>query len=289
MERIPCSCGGENERCYKCDGRGWYEDRDPDSPLRLSLAPLPAPSTRKPRAAKRTKKPSSSTQPKNSNASVVATMPHTVSTPKRRRIVLDNPLPPPLIPPERMPKRLRAYARPADERPRKGAVRHVVLIYKDIEFACTYDPTSLQGAQDTEVAAEFLARLFLLERGRFLETRTLRKLSILTPATADLFVVDRTGDVVKYALTRNGIPRRVGIVRSAVSQAKSKRRGKDVGERGRFGRDRAASTESPADAVRQAATHPGQSERELDATRDYWRLRDHGQFGSYPSHDDFDE
>lgn len=32
------------------------------------------------------------------------------------------------------------------------------------------------------------------------------------------------------------------------------------------------------------------NERALDATKDYWRLRDNnGSFGSHPSHDDFDE
>lgn len=33
----------------------------------------------------------------------------------------------------------------------------------------------------------------------------------------------------------------------------------------------------------------GMNERELDATKDYWRIRDNGQFGSYPIHDDYDE
>ena len=31
------------------------------------------------------------------------------------------------------------------------------------------------------------------------------------------------------------------------------------------------------------------TERSLDTTRDYWKIRDNGQFGSHPSHDDFDE
>ena len=31
------------------------------------------------------------------------------------------------------------------------------------------------------------------------------------------------------------------------------------------------------------------AERSLDATSDYWKIRDNGQFGSHPSHDDFDE
>jgi hypothetical protein len=29
-------------------------------------------------------------------------------------------------------------------------------------------------------------------------------------------------------------------------------------------------------------------ERGLDASRDYWRIRDGGQFGSHPTHDDYD-
>ena len=33
----------------------------------------------------------------------------------------------------------------------------------------------------------------------------------------------------------------------------------------------------------------GQADRKLDATRELWQIRDNGQFGSFPSHDDFDE
>jgi hypothetical protein len=28
-------------------------------------------------------------------------------------------------------------------------------------------------------------------------------------------------------------------------------------------------------------------ERRLDGARDFWQIRDHGEFGSYSSHDDF--
>lgn len=37
-ERIPCSCGGNNPRCFKCDGRGWIDEIG-DEP-RLELPPV---------------------------------------------------------------------------------------------------------------------------------------------------------------------------------------------------------------------------------------------------------
>lgn len=45
----------------------------------------------------------------------------------------------------------------------------------------------------------------------------------------------------------------------------------------------AASSREPAGVVTSA-----QAERALDATRDYWSIRDRGRFGSHPSHDDYD-
>lgn len=292
MSRIACSCGGENERCYKCDGRGWYEDQDPDRPLKLSMAPLPTRTQPKSKSkvSPSLKKPSEATKPKNPSA-VRVSAPSTGSKSKRRRIVLDNPPPPPLVPRERLPKRNRPSV-PPDARTRgKDEVKHVVLIYKDTEFACTYDPISLQGAEDIGLAGEFLTRLCLLEHGRFLEKNTLRKLSILSASNADLYVQDRTGVVVKYALALKGVPRRIGVVRSGVSLVQTKPRGRETRPgRSPLSRESATPMQSPAEAGLRATPRPvGQSERTLDATRDYWQIRNHGQFGSHPSHDEFDE
>lgn len=45
-ERITCSCGGNNPRCFKCDGRGWIDDvgGQPDiklPPTRRELSAIP--------------------------------------------------------------------------------------------------------------------------------------------------------------------------------------------------------------------------------------------------------
>lgn len=290
MERIPCSCGGENERCYKCDGRGWYEDRDADLPL--SLAPLPTPTKRnKSRTAKRTSEQGTTTQGESRRASIEQPPRHQ-SKPKHRQIILDNPPPPPLLPPERRPKRNRWKNDKAGEKSIKAEKTHIVLIYGETEFACTYDPKSLQGREDVDVATEFLESLYLLGNGTFLKSHTLRKLAILTAVSANLYVEAGDGTVLKYALTRNRKPRKVGAVQVGAAVKETKHAGHVNGWKRRNNKPTGGADASRHPMERQPtfdSAQPQQSERQQDATRDFRGFRDHGQFGSHPSHDDFDE
>lgn len=153
VHRIDCSCRGENERCFKCDGRGWYEDQDPDRPI--TLAEL--------RHGER-----SANGFTTSDSKLIESKQG--FEPKHRRIVLDNPVASNFVSPKRIPKlrqmALRQSHTKASGKEPKNSI--VVLLYKKKAFVCKYDPDFLMGMDDTVLAGKFLARLLSLKQGRFL-------------------------------------------------------------------------------------------------------------------------
>lgn len=265
MTRIECSCGGENERCYKCDGRGWYGNADPDKPLQL---------------------------PRQNNSTSVTATTNDTKRPqgKRRRIFLDNPLPPRAIPPERRQK----YGTVDNLQPQKpiGPRTRVSLLLDDQEFACSY-PVGLVTDADLLDVAFFLVGTFVLSDRDFLKTHHLRKLVIAARDRGTAFVETSAGALEKYVVVKNRRPVFVCNLQVFHSDLLARKVGGKT-HRGRPGVQVVSESNSkarlPLPEGNESAPSSAESDsRALDATRDHWRLRDHGQFGSSPSYDDYDE
>lgn len=272
VDRITCSCGGENERCFKCDGRGWYEDPEHDRLVDALKQKERLQWTYQVTIAHR-----------------APAKPVEESTSKHRRILLDNPLPPRKVPPERMQKRdVRLVLKSKKSKKSKAAKMQVSLLCGADDFRCTFDTRTVNERAICSLAGKFLARMTLIKKDLSLATYSVKQLKILTPETAIISVKDHAGSFNSYPLSLDSISWALSVsvkaplatptprgVDPTKAQAKRKTRRADIDHAERT-KDKPERTIEP-------------TERSLDATRDYWQIRDHGQFGSYPSHDDFDD
>lgn len=279
-ERILCSCGGENERCYRCGGSGWYEERDPDRPLKVPGADYAAIQTKRSRLPKvRSKR--KKVRPRNQAA-------------------LDQGPLPPGRDPDILPKRPRmaippGQTQPLPSGPYQAQWRVFRLRYEGNCFNCRFDAKRVLPAQVVSVAGKMLARLLketdvgVLTRSRILTMR-------LEDDHLGLVVVrEQGGRSTKRVLRVEGLCAALPVEFVASVEASARLPGRKQHKLKGKGRSGAPSASS-AVTLGQETVASGYAEvqdsrrieRELDATKDYWQLRDHGQFGSHPTHDDYD-
>ncbi|BAL23670.1 hypothetical protein AZKH_1348 [Azoarcus sp. KH32C] len=249
MARIQCSCGGENERCYKCDGRGWYnedDDRDllkevrsgvPSYNAGPSLPPFPPLNSRRRLMAYAAVEASVRGQPK-----------------------------------------LHSKARNNPSSSKRGAERGRAITVKPGEsslymesggdtFPCTY-PEHMRERSVRIAVSRMLGRV-----RRHIPTRKKRDFR----AQYEVRAVHLRGNGVAVAVLKDLFSGQKVTVREDRFGTFVKRE---------IGRSVQAQVEAEG---RTAPREVHVVERSLDASRDYWRIRDHGQFGSHPSHDDYDE
>lgn len=253
MARVECSCGGENEKCFKCDGRGWYDDCDDRDPLKD--AALCGPSYYLPAAPKNPSTPHG----RRRRSVAPVTEQQTTSLPPRTSS-------------EQESSAERRSSRRSPHKPGVGA--HVaageqLYVYSGGDrVLCLYSAESYRAAQIPRVVSIILERVRksvpYRKPFKFRDQYQVRRVSLRGDLNATVVLLNRfTTQLVPIEVNRRGAPRFL-------------RRVDFLGEKGdNIGH------ETPSDLRA--------LERSLDATRDYWQIRDGGQFGSHPSHDDYDE
>lgn len=189
MERIPCSCGGENERCFRCDGRGWYEPEG----AQQSMSPTPV------------------HQP----VQYPVQQPSRRQTGTRKIIVLeDNPLPPPFFPAERRPKRpvitkVKSSLKRLDK---KKSFRNVFLrLGPRKAFECSYPEGVINSENVSVIAIKFIEQFNQLNKD-FFQTHLVCGLRILSTDRATARIKNLLGEVEEYQLRRNYFPHFLRIV-----------------------------------------------------------------------------
>lgn len=268
-ERILCSCGGENDRCYRCGGSGWYEEHDPDRPLKLPGVAYPTLSTKNVRSESEAKR---------------------ASKDSRRRIVLStDPLPPngnpdtrPKRPIKTLPPEKLLPAR-ADTYKPQWEVRR--LRFRKNAFNCRFDAKRIKASELPLLAGKALARLLKDTDGAFLKRSTLLSMRIPSSTRAQVFVMADQFREEKYDLMFADITAwlRVVMEQPSIKNHVQRHQGKTPLEDEPH---RSNGTSGASGRVNQRDAD--RIERQMDATRDYRQLRDHGEFGSHPSHDDYD-
>lgn len=188
MERIPCSCGGENERCFRCDGRGWYE---PEAQQSISPTPVHQP------------------------VQYPVQQPIRRQTGTRKIIILeDNPLPPPFFPAERRPKRpVITKVKPSPMRlDKKQAFRNVFLrLGPRKAFECSYLEGVINSENVSAIAIKFIDQFNQLSKD-FFKTYLVCGLRILSTDRATARIKNLLGEVEEYRLRRNYFPHFLRIV-----------------------------------------------------------------------------
>lgn len=281
MERIPCSCAGENERCFRCDGRGWYEREARENSIRLAPVPMPPPDL--------------------------------ITRVTRKIMILENnPLPPPLPPPERRPKRptITKVTPPRLGLTKKKTFKRIFLEFgSHNKFPCFYIVGVTRHQQLSELAQEFLGCFHKLNKN-FFETHLVTRLRIFSIDKAKVQIRKLSGDVEEYEVGKDCLPILIRIVASdkgvnllpsrGLPPGQSLTRQGKVSKSHPRGDSRSLQKMKPAHPIEWVgiernepsvpiSENTSENHRQLDATRDHWKIRDHGQFGSSPSYDDFDE
>lgn len=251
MARVDCSCGGQNERCFKCDGRGWYDDRDDQDPLkavpysRPSYNVSPPSKTLAKSAVKRRRLRTGE------NAAIQSAAPKAPASSQQHPIA---------------PRAQRTGQTDRGPRQLKPNERSLYTNSDGDHILCTY-PSHLKAGQVQRIASQTLARVRRSVPRRWKCTFRsqyqvrcihLRENGSVLVILKDLF----NGQTVRALVEHDdvSIKREVGQLVQAKMDAEGRTAPREV----------------------QVV------ERGLDASRDYWRIRDGGQFGSHPTHDDYD-
>jgi hypothetical protein len=268
MDPIRCSCGGEFESCFKCGGSGWVdEDYNQSEPSRSNLPPVRA----------------DLGQFRSTSLSVA---PGKASVPplQLRQV--------PGVPPVAVPRKAKSKSPKAKKSgglaPKIPVKRHVIKPYTVVRI------------QRTTVCAQVA-----------LDNKWVKPDQVLSPK--DRFnvklKVEQVGD--NAVLTLLDIERKPPKGQSPVAKHPIPAKGKAKGAPKPNSHRAQKTAKAPQVPVNPAMMEAFKGaieansdqdhrpdwnspikeipERQLDATKDYWRMRDHGSFGSHPSHDDFDE
>ncbi|WP_018990889.1 hypothetical protein [Aromatoleum toluclasticum] len=240
MARVNCSCGGENERCFKCDGRGYYDDRDDRAPL-TELSPGAGPSFYVDAAQRPARSRAKAKRAKKQRVREAATA---------------------------TSGRLTAPVRPTPAQ--SNDIVETVIDSGGDKVTCCYPRGRYRDAQVPRAVSLILERVRkYAPRGPNLKFRHQYQIRRVT----------LRGDLVATIELHNRLTSRT--VRAHT----------DAQGFVRFERQPAEFLGAPrkTDWARESPTSSWAQERQHDATRDYWRIRDHGQFESHPSHDDYDD
>lgn len=204
MERIPCSCGGENERCFRCDGRGWYEPEGWQQ--YMSLTPVHQPVH----------------QP------VQPPIRRQIGT--RKIIVLENnPLPPPFFPAERRPKRpviTKVKSSPMRSDKKQSFKKVFLRLGSRKTFECFYLDGVINSENVSAIAAKFIEQVNQLDKDLF-QAYIVCGLRILSTDRATARIKNQLGEIEEYRLRKNYFPHFVRIVpensvhRKKVSRSKA--------------------------------------------------------------------
>lgn len=229
--RNPCSCNGENEHCYKCDGKGWISQED----TKTENVKMP---------------------------------------PVLRHFSAMTPTPLISIPwlGEIKPKKQQPKPKASVDKPQKATAA------KSRQEKANERKSLNRTLRPTRAEAEAM--------GWFKNAPKAVKSS-----NAELFDVtlSRKGGVISI---------RPALGSGSKQPPSSPKKAKTASQKAKRAKAKPIK-QSPtprntafSDAFAEAQERLAQerNERSLDATKDYWRLRDNdGSFGSYPAHDDYDE
>lgn len=222
MQMTPCTCGGENPRCFKCDGRGWLDP--PQTANDGRLPPLRI-------AEKQTKRLSSST------SFFMGVEPSPLSAKAKQML---------------------------DESRKWNAANQFVsftLTRREAEARGWLLPNARQSGDKV-----FVAKILRSELDCKKHHAHIRPVAIFAAPGKP------------KSKKQDNKPR---TPKDPQQQLKSRT------ENRRNPKQETAIADAFVRAISEQET--GQPDHKLDATREFWQIRDTGQFGSFPSHDDFDE
>ena len=257
MHAIPCSCGGENSRCFKCDGTGMVP-----RPALQKGRPHPAPGALKKSASGRRVRSQNGTKRNQPTA-------RSTATPLTRKAAPPPPELPPTWPADNKPTQPSRDPRPNAQAGYAPKPKQVQKASPPLVCcpACGVQTSNLAKHHRKAHTAEGAARR--LERRRRREAEAAKD---------------------RLAQLRNKPPGGVRATRlpdlpPLKPPLKVRKRGK--GKQAPLEqRTRPVESRGPGEPSRFVATPQGDSAAR-DATYGWGgSLRDHGQFGSYPSHDD---
>lgn len=297
MAIVECSCKGENENCFKCSGSGKY---DPEEDARdilkgssgrvTSIRVVAAPSPAKPKTKKwtlGTDQPLQQTVPPERKPKLPTQTPPSTSSARGKepgkavRWVVPG-----------APK----ARKPTTKTPKPQKQHGLRFVFVGAQITVTHTETLLTEEEAALAALAMLQNRQKLVRKAYkrgvlsmelklhsvvhgslkVEHQSFRLSRELEPLKANIEFVK----TVQFARTQ---PARHNTPKKTIKGTK--------GANPRQDPRRAPNNSAMADAFGRAGQYWGREEEKgQDATRDYWKLRDSsGQFGSYPSHDHYDE
>ena len=271
---IPCSCGGENENCFKCDGRGWYEpgslepkqERGKLPPIRAELSsfhptsygparePLPEPPPplrlRQILPIAATIKPIESKRSKGKHQAAP-------NQPRPTKKTKNDKITPPASP--------------------KAHKRFVIKPFSVTRF----ERRILSAKQALEQG--WIGPESLSECSRYqVKIKVTKREDLIETSLLSIKPVPRKPRGIKPV--QHAKPTKAKVPKVSIGQREA--RNGNPAMREALEREVLRSGDDRSPKWLQMKEIP---ERRLDASKDYWPIRDHGSFGSYPSHDDFDE
>lgn len=319
MGRVECSCGGKNKRCSRCGGRGWYDDGwQSSAPFTLwshDDGPMELPGG----------SPSFSYYPSDGATGFLRTYRIILDNPspplrlplerqpkRRKRTVLPNGEMAGVPKTKVKAKRPKTSATQVDAPTKieRNDEASFVVEFSNRKLRCTYPIEGFNNFQAEDFVARLLPIVRGIDDGGFWKSYDLKVLHLRCSGRATL-IAEKDGIAERIILSPIGVSSRellsprstatqppsqatnppraktsthLGSEDSGKSRYKAKSRRT---ERDQFEQPDTAMTLALKNALSGSVEDPIQ--RNQDATKDYWQLRDHGQFGSHPSHDDYDE